>query len=143
MYALLTSPKSLRSSIIFFTMFDGIAKPYPVYDPVLEWIAVFIPTRSPSVFTRAPPEFPGFIAASVWINASIPPSFKIFISLDLALTIPAVTVELRLNGFPTAKTHWPIFYSFEFANSKYFNLLASIFSKARSLFGSVPNISAV
>jgi hypothetical protein len=31
-----------------------------------------------------------------------------FIFLALALTIPAVTVDARLNGFPTATTHSPI-----------------------------------
>jgi hypothetical protein len=30
-----------------------------------------------------------------------------FIFLALALTIPAVTVDARLNGFPTATTHSP------------------------------------
>ena len=89
-----TGSPVLRSSIIFFTMFDGIAKPYPVYDPVLEWIAVFIPTRSPSVFTRAPPEFPGLIATSDWINGiydvSLPGTLLVF-----ALTIPAVTEKFN------------------------------------------------
>ena len=93
-----------------------------------EWIAVFIPTKSPSVFTKAPPELPGFIAASVWIKASIPPSFKILISLDLALIIPAVTVEFKLNGFPTASTHCPIFKLFEFANFKNSSSVDSIFN---------------
>ena len=34
---------------------------------------------------------------------------KRFIFLAFAETIPAVTVEVRLNGFPTANTHSPIF----------------------------------
>ena len=48
-------------------MLLGTAKEYPIYDPVWDCIAVFIPISSPFVFTKAPPEFPGFIAASVWI----------------------------------------------------------------------------
>ena len=37
----------------------------PVYVPVRLRIAELIPTSSPLLFTRAPPEFPGLIAASV------------------------------------------------------------------------------
>ena len=48
-------------------MLLGTAKEYPIYDPVWDCIAVFIPISSPFVFTNAPPEFPGFTAASVWI----------------------------------------------------------------------------
>ena len=39
--------------------------PCKVIAPVLEEIAVLIPTNSPLVFTNAPPLFPGFTAASV------------------------------------------------------------------------------
>ena len=68
-------------------------------------MAVLIPISSPLVFTRAPPEFPGLTAASVCINdwELLPDK-----SLDLALIIPAVTVYVKLNGLPTAKTHSPI-----------------------------------
>ena len=68
---------------------------------------MFIPISSPLVLTSAPPLFPLLTAASVWIYDSLTPSL-LFKSLDFALIIPAVTVELRLNGFPTAKTHSPI-----------------------------------
>ena len=59
-------------------------------------MAVFIPTNSPFVFTRAPPLLPGFTAASVCIKDSIPMVFPVLIIPKLralALTIPAVTVE--------------------------------------------------
>jgi hypothetical protein len=46
-------------------MLEGTAKEYPTKEPVLEEIAVLIPTNSPLVFTNAPPLFPGFTAASV------------------------------------------------------------------------------
>ena len=64
-----------------------------------------MPMRFPLVFINAPPELPLLIAASVCINDSIPPSFRILIFLALALIIPAVTVEFRLNGLPIANTH--------------------------------------
>jgi hypothetical protein len=78
---------------------------------------VLIPTNSPFVFTRAPPLFPGFTAASVWIKDSmgntscLERSDNKFIFLAFAETIPAVTVEVKLKGFPTAKTHSPTFKS--------------------------------
>ena len=69
-----------------------------------------MPTSSPRVFTSAPPELPGLMAASVWMKLSMPlalaPSPR-----DFALTIPAVTVLLRLYGLPTASTHSPTFRS--------------------------------
>jgi len=68
-------------------------------------MAVLIPINSPLIFTKAPPEFPGFTAASVCINDCV---FRPDKSLDFALIIPAVTVEVRLKGLPTAKTHSPI-----------------------------------
>ncbi len=46
-------------------MFEGTANEYPTKEPVLEEIAVLIPINSPRVFTKAPPLFPGFTAASV------------------------------------------------------------------------------
>ena len=95
------------------------------------------------MLTSAPPELPELIAASVCINASIPPLLSIFILRDLALTIPAVTVELRLYGFPIAKTHSPTFKLSESANFKKLRFSSSIFSKAKSLSGSTPKISAL
>ena len=57
------------------TLFDaliamcaGVAKPIPSKLPDSEKIDVLIPTSLPSLSMRAPPEFPGFIAASVWMN---------------------------------------------------------------------------
>ena len=75
-------------------MFEGTAKEYPIKEPVLDDIAVLIPTNSPLVFTKAPPLFPGLTAASVCIKDSILtlPSK----SLPFALTIPAVTVDVKL-----------------------------------------------
>ena len=73
----------------------------------------------------------------------MPPSFKILIFLDLALIIPAVTVELRLYGLPTASTHSPTLSSFELSKCIKFKSRSSIFSKAKSLFESSPKIFAL
>ena len=71
-------------------------------------MAVLIPTSSPLVFTSAPPLLPGLMAASVCMNDSIVCfPCRISIVLPFALTIPAVTVVVRLNGLPTASTHSP------------------------------------
>ena len=83
-------------------------------------MAVLIPISSPFEFTSAPPELPGFTAASVCINDSMEDKLVIgslsnmLISLPFAETIPAVTVDVKLNGLPTAKTHSPTFKSSEF-----------------------------
>jgi len=46
-------------------MLMGIAKPIPTFPPLWLTIAVLIPITSPSRLKRGPPEFPGFIEASV------------------------------------------------------------------------------
>ena len=45
----------------------GIAKPTPAEVPVLVKMAVFTPITRPCESRRGPPEFPGLMAASVWI----------------------------------------------------------------------------
>jgi hypothetical protein len=45
----------------------GIAKPMPC---PLETMAVLMPITRPSRFRSGPPELPGLIEASVWMNAS-------------------------------------------------------------------------
>src|SRR5882724_2446751 len=69
---------------------------------------VLIPTTSPRALTRGPPELPGLIAASVWINwpglrRSVAEGFGRF----RALTIPRVTVKRYPNGLPKANTVCP------------------------------------
>ncbi len=61
---------------------------------------------------------------------------------DFALTIPAVTVEVRSNGFPTAKTHCPTLTLSEFPNFIKGRLSASTFTRAMSVVGSVPTTLA-
>src|SRR5690606_40238876 len=95
-----------------------------------------MPIKSPLLFTKAPPEFPWFTAASVCMNDCIPFSDKF---LALADTIPAVTVDVKLYGFPTAKTQSPTFIASESAKvAKGSFSFVSIFSKAISILESVP-----
>ena len=55
-----------------------------------------------------------------------------------ALTIPAVTVEVKLNGLPTAKTHSPTLSASEFPKRITGSCVASILSNAMSVLGSAP-----
>ncbi len=47
-----------------------MAKPMPLFPPPRERIAELIPTKYPRLSTKAPPEFPGLIEASVCIKFS-------------------------------------------------------------------------
>ena len=98
-----------------------------------------MPTSSPWVLTSAPPELPGFIAASVCMNDSM-----LFAPIEraFALTMPAVTVELRLNGLPTASTHSPTFRLLLSPMVMAGRSLPSILMSARSVILSVPTMRA-
>ena len=61
-----------------------------------------------------------------------------FIFLPFALTIPAVTVEAKLKGFPTASTHSPIWTSSLFPYCIGVSSCLSILIIAKSVVGSVP-----
>ena len=63
-----TSPNRISCVAIWTTKLEGIANPIPWYAPVLEKILELIPIKFPFSLIKAPPEFPGFIAASVWIS---------------------------------------------------------------------------
>jgi hypothetical protein len=51
--------------MVFLALLMGIEKPRPMLPPLWEAIQVLMPITSPSMLTRAPPEFPRLIAASV------------------------------------------------------------------------------
>ena len=68
------------------TRSTGIAKPIPCPEAMM---AVVMPTISPFMLNKGPPEFPGLIGASVWMKSSYGPAPMM---RPLALTIPAVTV---------------------------------------------------
>ena len=93
----------------------GTANPMPTLPPPATTstfgavsIAVFTPTRSPAQVTNGPPEFPGLIDASVWIdptNTVEPPAaFGAGTFRPTALTIPLVTVPESPRGAPSATT---------------------------------------
>ena len=63
-------------------------------------------------------------------------SLRIPIFLALALTMPAVTVDLNSKGEPTARTHSPISTLSEFPKSTVVKFSASIFRTAISVVGS-------
>ena len=65
-------------------------------------MAVGMPITSPLRLTRAPPELPGLMAASVWIRPSRGPSMR-----STALITPRVTVQEKPKGLPTATASWP------------------------------------
>src|SRR6185503_18004377 len=72
-YGWLTLPPLTSWSTEALTLLLEIAKPTPMLPDA--WpevaIAVLMPITSPDMFTSAPPEFPGLIAASVWIASLI------------------------------------------------------------------------
>ncbi|KJU82530.1 hypothetical protein MBAV_005276 [Candidatus Magnetobacterium bavaricum] len=63
-------PFFMRLSMTVLAMLVGMAKPMPWYPPLVENMAVLIPTSSPLMLTRAPPELPGLMAASIWMKSS-------------------------------------------------------------------------
>ena len=65
--ALLTFPYLMISLVMDKTFSDGSAKPTPSEPPEADAISVLNPISSPLLLIKAPPEFPLFIAASVWM----------------------------------------------------------------------------
>ncbi len=87
------------------TMAAGTAKPTPLDEPEREKIAVLMPISSPSMSTRAPPELPGLIGASVWMKE---PESLMPVSVRFkAEMMPLVTVWPTPNGLPMASTRSP------------------------------------
>ena len=60
-----TSPCSMICCTRLLAIFAGIAKPIPTLPPLGPNIAVLIPINSPRKLSKAPPELPLLIAASV------------------------------------------------------------------------------
>ena len=101
-----TLPVLISCDAISLALLIGIAKLKPAPGPDL--IRVFIPITSPLLFSSGPPELPGFIAASVWINSnflSYMPNWETF--LFKLLIIPRVTVFSKPKGLPTAIAQSP------------------------------------
>ena len=137
----LTSPCLTSDSLMVIIILVGMAKPMPTLPPLGARIAVFMPINSPRRLTRAPPELPGLIDASVWIkfsNFSMPRPER-----PKALTMPEVTVWLSPNGLPIATTKSPTFSWLESAMGNWVKLLPGTRMIAISDAGSVPINSAL
>ena len=111
----------------------------PMEPPDWEKIALLMPTTAPRLSRSGPPELPGLIDASVWTNSSYGP---LPMNRSLALTIPVVTVWSRPNGLPIAITGSPTCSRSESPRGSTARAEESIFSKARSVGGSVPTTRA-
>src|SRR6266581_7680650 len=76
----------------------GIAKPTPTLPSTGLSIELLIPMTWPCELTSGPPEFPGLIAASVWIRLA-PEAAAVWPIFD---TIPSVNDPDSPNGEPMA-----------------------------------------
>ena len=107
--------------------------------PVSETRKVLIPTTSPRALTSGPPELPGLMAASVWMNS---PGARRSPANGLgrfsALTIPRVTVKRNPIGLPNASTVWPGCSFVESPSGTLVRLVASTLITARSVRRSAP-----
>ncbi len=98
---------------IRLTVLDGTANPTPELEPwppgvwLLVSIWSFRPRTCPLAFSSGPPEFPGLMAASVWIALGIVYWLGAVMLRPVWLTMPAVVVSARLNGLPIATTGSP------------------------------------
>src|SRR4051794_18903903 len=114
----------------------GTARPSPT--PAT---AVLIPTTRPSPFASAPPELPGFSAASVCTTFSTSrcaPRGPTGSDRPSALTTPAVTLPPKPRGLPIATTSWPTRNSPASPRRAATRSELSARSTARSLSGSRP-----
>jgi hypothetical protein len=89
------------------TVLEGMAKPMPTLPasaplelPV--WICELTPITWPSALRSAPPELPGFRAASVWMAPEMVAPSGAWRLRCRAETIPVVSVWSRPNGLPIA-----------------------------------------
>ncbi len=108
---------------------------------------MLMPTTRPSMSTRGPPELPGLIAASVWMKSSIAYGFSVRLMMPrlprpIALTIPAVMVNSRPKGLPSASTHSPTRTRSSVASCAVGKPFCSIFRTAMSVDGSPPTTVA-
>src|SRR5665213_3200315 len=129
----------------------GMANPM-FWAGALPWLdeatAVFIPITWPEESTRAPPEFPELMAASVWmmlVRVSVVPTLlsPAWTVRPVAETIPDVTVGVpadRPRALPRAMTASPTWSWREFPKVMAWRFDGGelIFRRATSLLGSAP-----
>src|SRR5215831_14590825 len=99
-----------------------------------------IPTTSPLRLNSGPPELPGLIATSVWMNGT---KFSCGNDRPFALTIPAVTVFSNPNGEPMATTHSPTLSLLGSPNRTAWSPDASILIRPTSVRRSTPMTRAL
>jgi hypothetical protein len=92
-----------------------MANPIPTLASAPPPVAIWelIPITRPWLSISGPAEFPGLIAASVWIAWSIVKPFGPVISRWRAETMPEVILRSKPNGLPMATTASPICTPFE------------------------------
>src|SRR2546421_4947738 len=98
-----------------------------------------MPTTSPRMLNSGPPELPGLMGTSVWMNGTYPESSV----RPLALTMPAVALFSKPNGAPIASTHSPTLSERDSPSLTVGRSLAEIFRIAMSDLGSTPTTLAV
>jgi hypothetical protein len=104
-----------------------------------------MPTTRPRPSASAPPELPGFSAASVWITLSTTRTAdpaRVGSERPSADTTPAVTEPPKPCGFPIATTSWPTRRRSASPSSAGASPSPCARRTARSESGSVPTISA-
>ena len=101
-----------------------------------EYLALVMPTTSPYMLNRAPPELPELMAQSVWISSWVLPEDMVT-SRFRALTAPAVREKVSSpRGLPMATTLSPTFSLPEEPMTTGVRPSASTFSTATSLLSS-------
>lgn len=84
------------------TVSTGTAKPMPALVPLGLYIAVLMPISRPAESSKGPPEFPGLMAALVWIRCWTVTPFSSVSERSSAETMPLVNVQSRPKGLPIA-----------------------------------------
>src|SRR3989442_8720331 len=118
----------------------GTASPRPI--PAT---AVLTPTSRARQSASAPPELPGFNAASVWMTSSMkrrcPLPSAVASERPNPLTPPDVTDPEKPIGFPIATTSWPTLSWSALPIRMGWSLSERARATARSLSGSAPTTS--
>jgi len=102
MPAWMARPRAMSCGTSRVTVSTGTAKPMPADAPLGLKIAVLTPMSRPPESSSGPPEFPGLMAASVWMTSRMRRPLGERSSRPSALTTPVVREWSRPNGLPTA-----------------------------------------
>ena len=94
-----TLPFRINCGTTAVTVSMGIAKPTPAEVPVFVKMAVLTPMTLPLLSSRGPPEFPGLMAASVWMPPAMTPPVWLEMTRLRPDTAPVVRVWSKPNGF--------------------------------------------